>query len=259
MDRFLSFLRQGTITWHHLIRAGCEKPEGLSVPTGTIGGGNFTATLKVYEANPPSGNDADRYVPGACNYRATDPNDPQGQLFVISSKGKTSDANRVVQQIVKIGPIGLPIGLVAPSIDANGNPNLAGISMFTEGQLKGRRTQLHRNRPVLADPGRVPGGVSGRSPTDFVPAGAHALGGIYMKQNGSQPEFPGPSAPTTRNCTANGSGGQSLWDSDGSAGTGTVTTGCTGQTGYPLSSKFTSDIMAKITPSHDRRDSTTTS
>jgi hypothetical protein len=68
-----------------------------------------------------------------------------------------------------------------------------------------------------------------------------------MKNNGSKPEFPGPTPPTTRNCTADDNG-QSIWDSDGSAATGTVTAGCTGQVGYPLNSKFTTSIMDGIRP-----------
>ena len=253
IDRFLRYVRVENVTWHKLIVAGCEDAEGLTVPKGVLGDGQFEATLKVYEPNPPSGNQADKIVPGACNYRATVPNDPEGQHFIITSKGSETGANRVVQQIVKVTPLGLPIGIYAQAIDAGGTPDMTGISMFTEGQIVGReKIQFEGIDPYYTMADFFPDGVSGRSMTEHVPAGAHAISGIFLKQNGTRPEFPGPTAPTTRNCTANGTVngvvGQSLWDSDGSTATGTVTAGCTGQTGYPLSSKFTPTIMDKIRP-----------
>lgn len=243
IDRFLRFIKVENVTWHELIRAGCEDPAGLSVPAGVVGDGTFEATLKVYEPNPPSGNSADRTVPGACNYRATAPNDPTGQHFMITSKGEHSTANRVVEQVVKIGPLGLPIGIYAQAIEAGGTPNMSGISMITEGSIRGREKLQFSGQDPYYFIQDVFDGVTGRSPTEHVPAAAHALLGIYLKQNGTSPEF-----PPAKNCTANGAGGQSLWDSDGSAGSGTVNGGCSGQVGNPNSSKLTPAIMDRIRP-----------
>lgn len=248
IDRVLRYIRIENITWHKLIVAGCEQPAGLPIPAGVVGSGAFEATLKVYEPNPPSGNSADRVVPGACSYRATAPNDPTGQHFIITSKGTRGTAKRVVQQVIKVAPLGLPIGIYAQSVEAGGTPNMTGISMFTEGSILGReKLDFNGIDPYYYMGDVFPDGVSGRSMTEHVPAGAHALLGLYLKQNGTSAEFPGPTAPTTRNCTAE-TNGQSLWDSDGSAATGAVTAGCTGQTGYPLSSKFTPTIMDKVRP-----------
>ena len=248
IDRFLRYIRVENVTWHKMIVAGCEKPGGLVLPPGVVGAGTYEATMKVYEPNPPSGNPADRMVPGACNYRASAPNDPTGQFFIITSKGVGASANRVVQQIIRISPLGLPIGIYAQAIEAGGTPNMSGISMFTEGRILGReKLDFSGSDPYYYMQDVFPDGVSGRSLTEHVPAAAHAIQGIFLKQNGTQPEFPGPTAPTTRNCTADANG-QSLWDSDGSAATGTVTAGCTGQTGYPVSSKFTPTIMDKVRP-----------
>jgi hypothetical protein len=92
-------------------------------------------------------------------------------------------------------------------------------------------------------PGQTwPGGLSGSSP---VPAAAHAVGGLKL---GKKSEF-----PPNPNCSGNQSNGQSLWDSDGSAGSGAVSTSCPGQpTGYagayPPSSKFTQADYDRIAP-----------
>ena len=255
IDRVLRFIRVENVTWHKLIVAGCEKPAGLAIPPGIIGDGTYSTTLKVYEPNPPSGNPSDRVVPGACNYRATAPNDPTGQHFIITSRGADASARRMVQQVVKISPLGLPIGIYAQTIEAGGTPTMTGVSMFTEGRILGReRLNFVGQDPYYYMQDFFPDGVSGRSPLEHVPAAAHALLGIYMKQNGTKPEFPGPTPPTTQNCTANDAGGggtspgQSLWDSDGSAATGPMNKGCPGQFGHPLTSKFTPTIMDKVRP-----------
>ena len=243
VDRFLRFIKVENVTWHKLIVAGCEDADGLTVPPGVVGAGTFEATLKVYEPNPPSGNPADKMVPGACNYRATAPNDPTGQYFIITSKGAHSTAKRVVQQVVKVSPLGLPIGIYAQAVEAGGTPNMMGISMITEGSIRGReKLSFAGQDPYYFMQDVFPDGVTGRSPLEHVPAAAHALQGIYLKQNGTQPEF-----PPAKNCTADANG-QSLWDSDGSPGSGPIAGGCAGQTGAPVTSKLTPTIMDKIRP-----------
>ncbi|MDQ3986397.1 MAG: hypothetical protein M3280_07865 [Actinomycetota bacterium] len=252
IDRLLRYIRTGNnITWGKLIQAGCENPGGLKVPTGSLGVGSFEATLKVYEPNPPSGNSVDRFVPGACNYRATAPNDPQGQSFVITSKGSQPAAKRVVQQIVQIKPLGLPVGIYANVIDAGGSPNMVGVSMFSETQIRGReKLAFSGTDPYYFMQDVFPEGVVGRSPLEHAPAAGHAALGIFMKQNGTKPEFPGPAPETTKNCAANNGGvvSQSLWDSDGSTATGSLTSGCSGQSGYPTTSKFTTTTLDSIRP-----------
>lgn len=87
-----------------------------------------------------------------------------------------------------------------------------------------------------------------------MPAAAHAVGGITLKNNG--PEY----SSGVPNCTANdtrndGIASQSLWDSDGSANTANadgspraITTGCSGQTGRPPHARFTSADAKRIAP-----------
>ena len=251
VDRLMRHMRTGNVTWAMLIEAGCENPAGVTVPAGIVGSGSFEATLKVYEPNPSSGNPADRFVPAACNSRATAPNDPQGQHFVITSKGSHPAAKRIVQQIVQVKPVGLPIGIFANQIEAGGSPNMVSISMFSESEIRGReKLGFTGTDPYYYFGDIFPEGVVGRSATEHVPAAAHAATNIWEKQNGTDPEFPGPAPQTTKNCIANinGTQGQSLWDTDGSPGTGPINSGCTGQTGHPVTSRFSTQAMDKIRP-----------
>jgi hypothetical protein len=73
-----------------------------------------------------------------------------------------------------------------------------------------------------------------------MPAAAHAGKGIFLN-NSANPEFTGP-GPGTKNCLADRTDGRSIWDSDGSAGSGNFNSGCSPSDptapGFPSTSKF---------------------
>jgi hypothetical protein len=243
IDRLIHHIRGGTVSWGQLRKAGC--PDVLEVPEGAVGNGSFDTYLTVVD--PFAASAANRFPPAACDVRPSTPKQP---LYVaVVSTGTHPKAIRVVQQVLKIEDINLPIGLSAENVDANGTPNTTNISMVTDGEIMGRK-QLNFSGfdpyytlgdfwPTVTS---WPAGLSASSP---LPASAHSVGGIYLNNNGKDPEFTG-AAP--KNCTANKDGGntQSLWDSDGRGGNHTG--GCPGQTGWPPSSLFTEERYQAIAP-----------
>jgi hypothetical protein len=240
VDRLISYLKSGRVTYGTLNAAGCASPP-LGLPTGTVGSGSFTAQLTVYD--PFAANPADRYPPAACANRPTSPHPGQGgdnTYFVITSTGQHPAAKRVVRQVVSLKPVGLPMGLYAHAFDLKAHPSFPSVSMISETTITDRgKDQFSGTDPYYKIGDFFPS-VTGRALTDPVPAGAHALTGIYLKKS-SNPEF-----PPTKNCSANNGDSQSLWDSDGSAGSGAITSGCAGQVGYPSTSKFTAAQLAAI-------------
>ena len=138
-----------------------------------------------------------------------------------------------MQQVIAIKPIGLPIGLYASAFDLKASPTINNVSMISETTITDREKYRFNGKDSYYKMSDFFSAVTGRSLTEAIPAAAHAISGILLKKSGN-PEF-----PPTKNCTANNGNSQSLWDSDGSAGSGAITSGCTGQVGYPNSSKFT--------------------
>lgn len=257
IDRFLDYLKSGQVNYGNLYRAGCENPP-LTLPKTTVGtrGGTFTATLRVFNQNATT--PADRFGAAACAARPLSVAKGTPLFVAISSEGSHPAARREVVQILKISPFGLPIGHYANFVSISGTPAMNGVSIFSETQIYGRdKLALTGTDPYYTMEDMWPGGPwGGRLGTDFVPAAAHAVGGLFTGSGGgTRPEFPGPTAPTTRNCVANdtrnnGVASQSLWDGDGSAGSGTIPQGqgCTGQTGHPPTSKFTAVDLERLAP-----------
>jgi hypothetical protein len=245
VDRFIQYLRGARLTYGSLRRAGCEDP-ALALPEGSVGSGTFNATLQVY--NPAAASPADRLpqppTGGACATRSATAR--AGQHFLITSEGEHLTSRRVVQQVIRVKTRGLPLGLVGNEINANGTPNISGISIVTSGTVVGRNKLDMTGSDsfyTLEDfwPGATwTGGLTGAS---RAPAAVHAVGGIFLGNNA--PEF-----PPNPNCGANktNTNTQSLWDSDGSPGSGTVSSGCSGQTGYPPTSKFTQADYDRVAP-----------
>ncbi len=242
VDRLIHHIRGGTVGWGQLKQAGC--PNVLQIPDGTVGNGSFDTYLTVVD--PFAATAAGRFPPVACS---SVPATPKSPLYVaVVSTGTHPKATRVVQQVLRIEDIDLPIGVSAEYIDANGTPGTVGVSMITDGQIVGRK-QLNFSGYdpyyTLGDfwPGHNwTGGLTADSP---VPAGAHAVNGIYLNNNGKDPEFTG-AAP--KNCAANKdpANTQSLWDSDGRGGEHSG--GCPGQTGWPPNSLFTPADYAAVAP-----------
>jgi hypothetical protein len=253
IDRMIHFIRSGggNQTYGSLVRAGCTSP-AITLPATSIGNGTFTVTLQVF--NPNGATPAERYPTppdqGACAPGVLQRNPRRGQHVLITSTGEHPVSKRVVQQVVKIAASGLPVGVIADSISANGTPDMEGISVISEGPVFGRNqldlTGLDAYY-TLGDfwPDKVWG--AGLSAASRAPAAAHAVGGLFV---GSNPEF-----PPNPNCNANKSASnkQSLWDGDGSAGAGTVATTCTNQPiGYagqfPNTSRFTQADYDRVIP-----------
>ncbi|MFN2588199.1 MAG: hypothetical protein ABR613_08780 [Actinomycetota bacterium] len=242
IDRLMHHIRGGSVSWGQLRAAGCPTP--LKVPKGAVGRGSFDTYLTVVD--PFAATAAGRFPPVAC---ASVPDTPKKPLYIaVVSTGTHPKAVRVVQQVLKVEDIDLPIGLSAETVDANGTPATTNISMITEGEIMGRK-QLNFSGYdpyyTLGDfwPGHGwTGGLTGDSP---VPAGAHSVGGIYLNNNGKDPEFTG-TAP--KNCYANkdNANTQSLWDSDGRGGEHSG--GCPGQLGWPPDSLFTPADYEAIAP-----------
>lgn len=242
IDRLIHQIRGGAVSWGQLKRAGC--PNVLEVPDGVVGRGSFDSYLTVVD--PFASSAADRFPPAAC---ATVPATPKDPLYVaVVSTGSHPKAVRVVQQVLKVADIDLPIGLSAENVDANGTPNTTNVSMISEGQIMGRKQMNFSGLDpyyTLGDfwPGHTwTNGLTANSP---VPAGAHSVSGIYLNNNGNDPEFTG-AAP--KNCAANKDAGntQSLWDSDGRGGPHSG--GCPGQVGWPPDSLFTPADYAALAP-----------
>jgi hypothetical protein len=249
IDRMIDHIR--SLNFGAYRQAGCNGQPILALPEGQVGNGTFMVNLQVYNPlasdvaqrfpNPPSG--------GACTTIVDNPR--KGQYFLITSTGNLQGSRRVIQQVIKVTERGLPVGLVADRFDGNGTPDLKGISIISNGQIVGRDKLDFTGLDAyyqLGDfwPGHTwSGGLTASSP---VPAAAHAVGGLKITPNKN--EF-----PPNPNCTANktNSNGQSLWDSDGSAGSGTVATSCSGQPpgyagAFPPHSKFTQTDYDRIAP-----------
>lgn len=249
-DRSIQYLRAQN--YGVLRQAGCENPP-LAIPSGRVADGTFAATLRVF--NPSGTTAGDRYANGtsstACTTRPSTPRDPL--FLVIQSIGTHAAAKRVVEQVVKVRASGLPIGVYANRIDVGGTPNVYNISMISETVIVGREKLVFQGcDPYYTNedfwPGRnlVTAQCGGQ-----VPSAAHAVGGIFLKQNGSRPEF----ASSTLNCSANNNPGatgdaktQSIWDGDGSTTSGTFTGTCTAWGNGPGTSKFTEQDLKRITP-----------
>lgn len=255
VDRMIENIR--ILNFGQIRQAGCAQPK-LTLPEGAIGNGKFNVSLQVF--NPTAADPANRYpIPptgGACASGVLTSNPRKGQYFLISSTGEASlsptaaASRRVIQQVVKVTERGLPVGLSADRFDGNGTPDAAGISILSEGQVLGRNkldlTGLDAYY-TLEDfwPGATwPAGLSGSNPA---PAAVHSVGGNKL---GNSNEF-----PPNPNCGANktNSNKQSLWDSDGSSGSGTISSTCAGQpagyTGaYPPTSKFTQADYDRVAP-----------
>jgi hypothetical protein len=256
IDRFLDYLKSGQVDYSKLYKSGCENP-ALTLPKTSVGttGGTFTATLRVFNRNATS--PATRFGASACAARPISVNKLTPLFVAITSEGTHPAARREVMQVLKILPFGLPIGHYANFVSVSGNPTMTNVSIFSETQIYGRdKLALTGTDPYYTLQDFWPGGPwgTGRLGTDFAPAAAHAAQGLFVGSGGgTKPEFPGPTAPTTRNCAANdtrngGIATRSLWDSDGSAGSGAINTGCTGETGFPPTSKFTSADLDRLAP-----------
>jgi hypothetical protein len=256
VDRSIQYLRGRN--WGVLRMAGCNDGAAnlgrIDVPSGAVGKGQFDAWIKVF--NPTGTDTATRYADGststACTTRPTTPKDPL--YVVIHSVGSHPAAKRVVEQVVKVEAIGLPIGVYANRIDVGGTPDIYNISMVSETTIKGREKLVFEGcDPYYTTEDFWPEmGITSAKCGAYAPAAAHAVSGIYLKQNATNPEF----AASPMNCTANNNPGasddyaryQSVWDGDGTAGSGPFTGACGPWGNGPGTSKFLETDMERVTP-----------
>lgn len=287
VDRFITHIRGGTYTFNQMNRAGCTVAgityPPLTIPTGLVGDeGAYTAEMTVY--NPGALTPENRFarnpaVPGdACTpfyptgvnggARPTKiidwpeegtPPSPTA-YFQITATGYVGSvanfsARRVVRQVIRIQPKGLPIGIYGQNLLVGGSARLITISAFSETDVQGRNgVDFEGIDPYYTYEDVFPGGVvcpdlSVCGPTKHVPAAVHAAGTLVFTNNAIEfsTGVPNGGVPPT-NCRANKSNSstQSLWDSDGSSAAGTLTAGCTGQIGRPVHNRFTTADLTRL-------------
>jgi hypothetical protein len=253
LQRFLNDLKVGSVGINSVITAGCSTAP-VQIPPGVVGNGTYAAQLTVYNPNttpqvPPSPWTVANTSSPPCLGRSSSTKVPQ--LYAITSTGSTGTVasptpgtegvgRRVLRGVVTISGSGLPVGVYVRNVDANGNPDFNNISLFARGDVVGREKLAFTGNDLYYTLGDVYPGLSTTTP---IPAGVHATGAIYATTNTKK----GVEHPPNPNCNANprGTAGQSLWD--GSVTGGTVSSGCSGQSGYPPTSKFTGNDLDRIT------------
>ena len=260
IDRMILELRTNS-NFGIMRRAGCDgKPEVFV--EGTIGGDpdkTYRAVLQVWDPN--AANVADRLPPAACSaapHTDPDPRSDVQRLLSITSVGQHPTARRVVRQVIEVKPIGLPIGIYADRVDANGNGGMVSISMVSPTDIVGRAKMSFAG----LDPYYVMDDFYDNGDMNPIPAAAHAGGQIYPGNGGGTREHPpSPNCDANRTTGTNpGTPGQSLWDgsnwtnaadtnSNGIPDPAEVTTGCAGQTGFPPKSSFNAEDLQRVTPS----------
>lgn len=242
VDRFLLAIRQGDLNWNRLYRAGCEDTDSALAPwlqeAGSLGTVDRTYDARVSVVD--------------CATRPTEPsNEPSEALELeIASTGEFPAARRVIVQRVNVLSLGLPIGVYADSVDANGNGGMTSISLISSGNFTGREKVSF----VGDDPYYTEDHVYDNGDDSKVPAAPHVSGRLTFT-NGT-PEHPGPAPTEEKNCNANGNSGtagQSLWDSDGwtsLAAEADITSGCQAphDADWPPTSLFTDDDLDRMVP-----------
>ena len=277
IDRMIEYIRSGLVTWNDLRLAGCNDGSGVRPPlmlpqgtgSGTVGdfdNGTFTVELEVYEF---SSDPALRVPPGSCPADPSASKSPRSGdfYFAITSTGTHPAATRVIRQIVKVGVLGLPIGIFADNVTASGTPGFDGISMVSPNDILGRSKMAFKGTDTYYTLNDF---WPGESATINVPAAVHSLGTIYLQSSGSaKPEHSVTGSPGPLNCTANktsaaggeepGTPGQSQWDQSGYQVGGPIPNGSTCAptwAGTPVEAPPTSEIrdLASVTPKPELSD-----
>lgn len=257
LERMLLDVVRGDVGYGSMRTAGCSTPP-VSLPPGALGPGTYDVQLTIYE--PSQNPKVPQTAPwSAANAGAAPCLNRTSNLFAITATGNQASGTRVVRQIVsvKVGSTKLPLGIYADKIDANGNPAMNNISVFTAGDIIGRGkfamkgSDAYFKMKDVYNQSAFPtftwtGGYSWDS---FIPASVHATGEIYAKNAATR----GREHPPSPNCAANdtrngGVATQSEWDGSacsGCANSGAITVDC-GPTGYPPTARFTSADLARI-------------
>lgn len=258
LERFMLDVKRGAISVASMKEAGCGSTP-IALPPGTLGPGTYNVELTIYEPAqspkvPPSpwtiANDS--AVP--CSTRT-------GNLYAVTATGTQGVGTRVVRQVIRAipGKSKFPLGIYADKIDANGNPDLNNISVFTRGDIVGRGKMSlsgidsnYTMRDVYDQ--SAFGGFSwsgGLTWDSNIPAAVHATGEIYLKGANARGREHPPAANCTANDTRNGGYAlQSEWDGSACsncANNGVLTSDtCGGLAGYPPTARFTQADMDRI-------------
>lgn len=258
LERFMLDIKRGAISVASMKEAGCGSAP-IALPPGTLGPGTYNVALTIYEPAqspkvPPSPWTIANDSSAPCSTRS-------GNLYAVTATGTQGVGTRVVRQVIRAipGKSKFPLGIYADRIDANGNPDLNNISVFTRGDIVGRGKMSlsgidsnYTMRDVYDQ--SAFGGFSwsgGLTWDSNIPAAVHATGEIYLKGANAR----GREHPPTANCTANDTrnGGyalQSEWDGSacGSCTNNGVLTSdtCGGLAGFPPTAKFTQADMDRI-------------
>lgn len=281
IDRMIEYIRSGLVTWNDLRLAGCSDGSGVRPPltlpqgsgTGTVGdfdNGTFTVELEVYAF---SSDPALRVPPGSCPANPSASKSPRfgNFYFAITSTGTHPSATRVIRQIVKIGVLGLPIGIFADNVTASGTPGFDGISMVSPNDILGRSKMAFRGTDTYYTLNDFwPGQYTAAEGAANIPAAVHSLGTIYLQSSGSaKPEHSVSGSPGPLNCTANktsaaggeapGTPGQSQFDQSGYQVGGFIPDGSTCAptwAGSPVEAPPSSEIqdLSSVTPKPELSD-----
>ena len=259
LERFMLDIKRGAIAIGSMKTAGCDTPP-IALPPGTLGPGTYNVELTIYEPTQAKKVPDSPWVVGNKDIPPCTPrNSPN--LYAVTATGTQGAGTRVVRQVIRAipGKSKFPLGIYADKIDANGNPDLNNISVFTRGDIVGRGKMSlsgidanYTMRDVYDQ--SAFGGFSwsgGLTWDSNIPAAVHATGEIYAKGATTR----GREHPPVPNCTANDTrnGGyvlQSEWDGSacsGCASNGVLTSDvCGGLAGYPPTAKFTQADLDRI-------------
>ena len=259
LERFMLDVKRGTVSLASMAEAGCASAP-VTLPPGTLGPGSYNVELTIYEPtqnpkvpNSPWTSANDLALP--CSNRT-------GNLYAITATGTQGSGTRVVRQLIRVvpGKSKFPLGIYAERVDANGNPSMRNISVFTVGDLVGRGklsmvgTDDNYTMKDVYDQTAFSGFVwsGGLNWDSKIPAAVHATGEIYVKGVNTR----GREHPPVPNCSANDTrepgsiAQQSEWD--GSACTSCANGGaisadtCSGLPGYPPTARFTQADLSRI-------------
>lgn len=245
IDRFLLEFKALEWDWEEIVMSGCDgtDPESIS---GTVGGGSYRAEVR----------------PLVCPSSVPRPREPQ--RVAIFSTGEHPAARRVVRQVVRIEPKGLPVGLYANNVSASGRGSgvrVTNVSLVTPGSITKRDfLEFTGMDPWYTRHDFYPTHFTVPEEPGSLPAAAHAAGTITCSSRGpcgqsdTTEHSPDDNVAPNLNCTANaGVGQQAAWDGSGSDSAG-LTTGlvCAGAAvGDPPAptSKFTAGDASRLAPS----------
>lgn len=249
LDRFLLEFKALEWDWEEIVMSGCDAAHPVQSISGAVGGGTYEAEVHPLVC-PPSV-----------------PSPRESQRVAIFSEGRHPAARRVVRQVVRLEPKGLPVGMYAKTkVAANSmgsGVRITNVSMVSEGPITGRnfltftgmdpfytRSDFYPTFFAPENPGSLP---SAAHTTKTISCQTNTGGGAKQGNCGTDlTEHTADDIVSARlNCTANAGDvpHRAAWDGSGSADAGS-TTGLTcgaGLTKAPTS-KFLDADADRVAP-----------